>query len=55
VTAADLKRADACAEAVRAFSKAFPDGGIWPDDIAKAEAAGLDVNWCRRLGLLRPL
>jgi hypothetical protein len=55
VTAEHLKRGDACDEAVRAFSKAFPNGGTWPDDIDKAVAAGLDVDWCRKLGLLRPI
>jgi hypothetical protein len=55
VTAEHLKRGNACNAAVQAFEKAFPNGGTWPDDIAKAEAAGLDVNWCRKFGLLRPV
>jgi hypothetical protein len=55
VTAVDLKAAGACDDAVSLFRRVFPSGGTWPDDIDKAEAAGLDVSWTRRLGLLKPI
>ena len=53
ITADRISKAGACADQVRKFSRLFPEGGRWPDDIAKATAAGLDVSWVtKNLGLL---
>ena len=44
VTAAALRALGACS-VPPAFTAAFPSGAVWPDDIPRAIAAGLDVAW----------
>ena len=45
----------ACSDQLCEFRRLFPDGATWPDDIEKAEKAGLDISWAQRqFGLLRP-
>ena len=56
VTADDLKKREACGDAIRLFRRVFPTGATFPNDIDKAKAAGLDIGWARtHLGLLVPV
>ena len=55
VTIDDITRAGATCDQVGLFKRTFPNGGTFPDDIDKARAAGLNLEWARqRLGLLMP-
>ena len=55
VSEKDLLAKSACRDQVAKFKALFPDGATWPSDIAKAQAAGLDISWARiNLGLLMP-
>ena len=45
----------ACSDELKKFIRAFPGGATWPDDIEKARATGLNVDWAwQRLGLVEP-
>ena len=55
ITIEHLRAVDACIGAIRLFKRAFPRGGEFPRDIAKAESVGLDLEWaCEKLGLIPP-
>ena len=55
ITSEHLDGAGACADQAVTFARLFPTGARWPDDVGKAVAAGLDVEWARSaLGLFWP-